>query len=163
MTGRRRGRPVPRPWVPMQPATPIQKTPAELERMVAQLRAEGHDDATIGLIQELNSREMWRNDRYVVMVDRDPGGGWVTTLSIRRDDRKPIRDWRHFQQIKNDIAGLDVEALELFPADDRLVDTANQYWLWCLPPGQRAPFGFKDRRVGGSSAAAPFGSVQRDP
>jgi hypothetical protein len=38
----------------------------------------------------------------------------------------PIHNWRHLQQIKNDICGEESEALELYPAMSRIVDTVNQ-------------------------------------
>lgn len=138
MTSRktRPGRTPPRPWVPMRPATRI--VPPELAGLAEK------DPEVAARLEE--TAEMWRNDRYVVTVHRRPEGS-VSTLSIRRDDRKAARDWRDFQQIKNDIAGPDAEAVELYPAEDRLVDTANQFWLWCLPPGTRFPFGFPGRAV----------------
>lgn len=89
--------------------------------------------------------EMWLNDRYVVSVTRLPEGG--THLSIRRSDRKALHDWRDLQRIKNDILGPEVEAVELYPAESRLVDTANQYHLWALPDAQRFGFGFEWGRV----------------
>lgn len=87
----------------------------------------------------------WMNDRYTAIATPTPAGGmW---LSIRRNDRRPIRDWRDFQQIKNDIAGEEREAFELFPAESRLMDTANQYHLWVLPVGERMPVGWDQRMV----------------
>lgn len=78
-------------------------------------------------------------------------------LSIRRNDRKPIRDWRHLQRIKNELAGEDWEAVELYPAEDRKVDMANQYHLWCWP--FRLPFGFQERDV--EDEPLVDGAVQR--
>lgn len=63
-------------------------------------------------------------------------------LSIHRRDRKPLRDWRHMQAIKNDVAGHDRVAVEVYPAEDDLVDTSNEYHLWVLPAGFDLPFGF---------------------
>jgi hypothetical protein len=91
-------------------------------------------------------RELWMNDRYVVYVQRDDDAH-VRVLSIRRQDRKAVHDWRHLQQIKNELAGTDAEAVELYPAEARLIDTANQYWLWCLPPGEHFPLGFAEDRT----------------
>lgn len=54
----------------------------------------------------------------------------VIHLSIKRLDREPITDWRHKQEIKNMIVGPEFEGVELFPAESRCVDTANQYHLW---------------------------------
>jgi hypothetical protein len=39
-----------------------------------------------------------------------------------------------------------VEAVELYPAESRRVDSANQYHVWAFP-GQRLPFGFAERLV----------------
>ncbi len=58
-----------------------------------------------------------------------------------------IRDWRVLQRIKNDVAGPEREAIEICPAESRLVDTANQYHLWVLPEGEKMPLGFHERLV----------------
>lgn len=54
----------------------------------------------------------------------------ITHLSFKRIDREPMHDWRLFQEIKNMIVGPEYEAVELYPAESRVVDTANQYHLW---------------------------------
>lgn len=108
--------------------------------------------------------EVWLNNHYVVTVRRYPTGQPdVMSLSIRRIDRKPVHSWRDFQRIKNEIAGRDVEAFELYPAWKRTVDTANQYWVHCLRPGVELPVGFGERAVSGDndprfpmSRQAPF-------
>lgn len=72
----------------------------------------------------------------------------VIHLSIKRHDKKPIRDWRHLQRIKNELIGPENEGLELFPAESRLMDTANQFHLWILAdPRMQIPFGYKDKRI----------------
>jgi hypothetical protein len=84
--------------------------------------------------------EMWQNKTHTVLVglrNKDANGrptrdGWIH-LSIRRNDRKAECDWRIFQRIKNDIAGDEREAVQLFPAMRRVLDTANQYHLWVAP------------------------------
>lgn len=55
------------------------------------------------------------------------------------------RDWRDFQRIKNELLGDEYEACELYPAEDRLVDGANQYHLWAI--NGQFPFGFDERLV----------------
>ena len=85
-------------------------------------------------------QEMWENKTHTVLVglqSTDANGrltkeGWIH-LSIRRNDRKAECDWRIFQRIKNDIAGEEREAVQLFPAMRRVLDTANQYHLWVAP------------------------------
>jgi hypothetical protein len=126
-----------RPWQPMQRATLI--VPPET------IEAAKADAAVAALLA--GSTEVWRNDKYVVTVRRRMDSGDVMSLSIRRDDRKAAHDWRDFQRIKNEIAGPETEALELYPAESRLVDTANQYWLWCMPKGEMLPAGFPNRVV----------------
>lgn len=88
---------------------------------------------------------VYRNDVY--QVQKREMTEWIN-LSIRRIDREPIRDWRDMQEIKNQLLGAEVEAVELYPAESRLVDTANQYHLWAPKlPGAMFPFGFNDGRV----------------
>lgn len=84
----------------------------------------------------------------------------VIHLSIKRNDKEAIHDWRHFQRIKNMIVDPEAEAVELYPAESRLVDNANQYHLFCTRPGEQIPLGFFDRLVtkGGDS---PSGAKQR--
>lgn len=137
-------------WQPMQPARVIIRP---------ELRAAA--DAHPRLAAELDRiKEIWRNNTYIVIVERSPLG-FVTSLSIRRDDREAIHDWRDFQQIKNDIAGSETEAVELYPAESRLVDSANQYWLWVLPPGVQLPLGFAQRLVDDENTATVPGARQR--
>jgi hypothetical protein len=81
------------------------------------------------------------NDVYGIFVFELGDGG--LHLSIKRNDRAAVRNWRHFQQIKNEIAGPEVEAVEIFPRESRLADNANQYHLWCLPEGVDVPIGFE--------------------
>lgn len=66
------------------------------------------------------------------------------------------------QRIKNQLAGAECEAIELYPAESRLVDSANQFHLWCLDdPTVRFPFGYDAGRVvtgesGGGAVQRPF-------
>ena len=53
-----------------------------------------------------------------------------TYLSIKRIDREPLCDWRAKQRIKNAILGDHWEGVELYPAEERLVDTSNQYHMF---------------------------------
>jgi hypothetical protein len=88
----------------------------------------------------------WRNDRYQVHQLTLPDG-WVW-LSIHRRNREPCRDWRDLQRIKNQLLGAECEAVELYPAESRLVDTSNEYHLMgSTDPAWRFPFGFQERLV----------------
>lgn len=108
---------------------------------------------------------LYVNSRYTVILCLDGPGSTIDDavhLSIRRNDRKPARDWRDFQRIKNELCGPEREGIELYPAESRLVDTANQYHLWVMPTGSIIPLGFRERAVAddSESKAAP-GAVQR--
>lgn len=92
--------------------------------------------------EQLDS-EFYINDKYLVRkLTKTEDGYSITHLSIRRLDRGHAKDWREFQQIKNELLGEEVEAIELYPAESRLVDCANQFHLWALPEGEQFPFGF---------------------
>ena len=96
--------------------------------------------------------KVWTNNIYqVLMYITPPGAGMfpmpVVQLSIKRLDREKIVEWRDFQRIKDDILGTAIEAVQIFPASDRLLDTANQYHLWALPAGVRVPWGHFDGRI----------------
>jgi len=88
--------------------------------------------------------------------------GDVAWRSIKRRDREVIRDWRDLQAIKNAIVGPEHEGFELYPAESRLVDTANQFHLWVFAdPKVRLPVGFRERDVLDAQTAAAQGARQR--
>lgn len=72
----------------------------------------------------------------------------MISLNIRRRDGAPIHDWRHLQQIKNELTNPECEGVEIYPAMSRLVDTSNKYHIWVFAdPAFRLPFGFAKRDV----------------
>lgn len=92
------------------------------------------------------------SDRYLALVGMmfgDLKGKDVLHLSFKRIDRSHLaHDWRDMQRIKNELVGPECEAIELFPAESRLVDTSNQYHLFVVTdPEFRFPFGFLTRCV----------------
>ncbi len=117
-------------------------------------------------MQELLQGEFWMNNLYQVEVRRiappeDRQVKALIWLSIRRRDREPIHDWRHIQRIKNEVIGPEYEAVELYPAESRKVDTSSQFHLFVVDdPTFRFPFGFQERLVmenpGGKAKQRPF-------
>lgn len=107
---------------------------------------------------------LWSNDQYVVhrrqIPSKNDDGTYMVHLSIRRQDRKPCESWRDFQRIKNQLAGPEWEAIEIYPAESRKVDSSNQYHLWCL--SFRIALGFDERLVMDEAESAELspGSVQ---
>lgn len=120
-----------------------------------------------GVPVEVDGEEQYANDTYVVHLRRMPSQSDdvpdAIHLSIRRQDRQPCRDWRDFQRIKNQLAGPEWEAMEIYPAESRLVDMANQYHLWCF--AFELGVGFQNRLVGNQAQADIMspGAVQRSP
>lgn len=123
-----------------------------------------------GTLQSIDECRIYKNGVYTVHVRDIPddergygdGSPWpaMVHLSIKRNDRAPFHDWRELQGIKNAIVGAENDAVEIYPAESRLVDTANQYHLWCFRDANvRIPFGFGMRVVSGAASIA--GSQQR--
>jgi hypothetical protein len=102
-------------------------------------------------VQFIQSVTAFQNDKYAVMLTGDAP---FVHLIIHRHDWEACDDWREFQQIKNEIVGPEYEAMELFPAESRLVDTSNTYHLWVHgDPTYRFPLGLHQRLV----ASEPMG------
>lgn len=114
-----------RPWRPFVETAPIVEN-----RPAPELLADGET--------------FWANSHYLVH-HRVLGDGAVH-LSLRTVENDTRHDWREFQRVKNELTGPEWEAVELYPAESRRVDTANQYHLWCLRDGFRG-IGFPDRLV----------------
>ena len=96
--------------------------------------------------------EVYVNNRYQVIKEvqypSDPSLSPLVHLSIRHLDRRALHDWRDLQRIKNELVHPQSEGLELYPAENRLVDTSNQYHLWVFAdPTFRLSFGFSERQV----------------
>lgn len=58
-----------------------------------------------------------------------PVFGEIQHLWIRRHDSKPI-GWSQLQRIKNEVAGKEKMAIQVFPKESLLIDQANMYHLW---------------------------------
>jgi hypothetical protein len=89
-------------------------------------------------------KAIWANDTYEVM---EYDSGDVTWLSIKRYDRAAVHNWRHMQQMKNEICGEFREGVELYPSEARIADNANQFHMYVLPEGMEVPLGFPDGMV----------------
>jgi hypothetical protein len=89
--------------------------------------------------------ELFSNEFYNVIRER-LGEWWHLSIKPLTKDRRSR--WRDYQRIKNELVGPEHEAVELFPAESRLVDTADQYHLWvATDPAYRFPFGYLNGRV----------------
>jgi len=120
---------------------PVQ-TPAELKRITPGASYQGIANCHA----HLKRCEHYCSRDYHVAVDKETEHGFkgmtIWHLSIKRHDREPMQDWRVMQRIKTEIAGAEAEAIELYPAESRVVDTANQYHLYAFMDGETIPLGF---------------------
>jgi hypothetical protein len=123
-----------------EPWQPLRRVP--MTREIARV----HDK--IGM--NSSNMEIWSNDTYEVFVkpaDLEDDGTegdreGLVHLSVKRYDRMAVHNWRHLQQMKNEILGDMREAIELYPGEHRIADTANQTHPWVLPAGVAVPLGF---------------------
>ncbi len=109
------------PWQPLQPAT-------------------SGDPETYTKHDLKPPDRSYVNNLYSVFV-RDIGHG-AMHISFHRHNRAAVRDWRHFQAIKNEVAGPERLAVEVFPPESMLTDSANEYHLWVFPPDWETEFPF---------------------
>lgn len=150
-------------WQPLQRANTFGPEPPQVIEAAMKLWGCDEADAKRRLDQEgeKTKTEYWVNDLYQVSVSYYDDH--LVQLNIRRRDGAPcLRDWRHFQQIKNELVGEECEGVELYPAESRLVDTSNKYHLWCIKdPTFRFPVGWNDRDVVEQEVKGPPGIRQR--
>jgi hypothetical protein len=103
-------------------------------------------------LRVMDPDECWYSDIYHVTLRRhkkDPvfhSKGGMIQLGINTHEGHARHDWRDFQEIKNQLAGKETEAFELYPADSRLLDPSNYYSLWCFPSLNGINVGIFDSR-----------------
>lgn len=163
-------------------ATPTPKSEADILAMAAAFKMPGHTPEQVEsyIRNELATLDRWPifrngntarsyqvqlmwNEKDELFPAPDVPSRMVPALvhiSIKRVDKAPVHDWRHFQEIKNMLVGPTFEAMELYPAEARVVDTANQYHLWAFgnPEALKTigfPVGLKqDENAGGARQRA---------
>ena len=103
---------------------------------------------------QMDGSQVWENRLYEVTL-RSHDSGWPLgsgewkQIGISRKDGEPGHDWRDYQRIKNQLCGDEWEAVELYPAESRLLDPSSYFMLWCAP---KIPVGiFTGRKVASPS------------
>ena len=136
MSRRKKGRPA---WTPFVRATST-RVPEVVARRVGK--------EALALIE---GEEVWVNSQYTVHVTRNAPNGFgmegVVWLSIKNNEKSARHDWREFQRIKNELTDPECDAVEVYPKESRLHDTADQFHLWVFPADAQFPVGFTDRAV----------------
>jgi hypothetical protein len=134
--------------------TPFEEVTSQLSSPL--MRQLGISDPMLALRQawgpDYKDVRVFQNSRYFVFrrpfeLPGEDGPVRLWQLSIKDLENTARHDWRDFQRIKNELCGPECEACEVYPAESRLVDTSNQFYLWVLPGGKRFPFGFEERAV----------------
>lgn len=136
---------VPRHWKPLVEidTTEFKPTPPEVIEETMKHYKIPEDEAR-AMLQDYHDRcRYFVNELYQIQVEEYAPG--CLHINIRRRDGGMVRDWRHFQQIKNEIAGPEREAVELYPAESRKVDTSNKWHLWVQPEGVKIGVGWTQR------------------
>jgi hypothetical protein len=149
-------------WKPLERAAPDTSTKRSTITAVAKAQNITEAEAERAIDAHEAGSEYWIGNGYQVQVRRFPDVQ-AAHINIRRRDGKAIfRDWRHFQWIKNQLIGPECEAVELYPAESRLVDASNKYHLWCsTDPSFRFPLGMPDRDVDYTRGGDTNGTRQR--
>lgn len=80
----------------------------------------------------------WGKVEHVTIVKR---GG------ITFNGEKDV-SWKVKQEIKDELFGKKRVAIEVFPTEDRMIDTADVYHLWVFEKGFRLPFGIHPKEIG---------------
>lgn len=125
----------------MNPLRPVKKIMPEWADFFAKTLIRGWPLALAReTYEDLARGDLFENETYRVLSNERAQG--ITQLSIWRHDREPAHNWRDFQAIKNQLCGEEREAMELYPAQSRVVDYVNQYHLWVMPAGMTIPIGF---------------------
>jgi hypothetical protein len=94
---------------------------------------------------------IFKNSRYQVHIHRMKAKNDAPDLlhlSFKRLDSGIFIPYRDKMRIKDELIGSEYEAIEIYPARSREVDSANQYHLWIIDDSTyRFPFGFSTRMV----------------
>ena len=90
--------------------------------------------------------DVWRSTDYLAVLyeQRIDGRRRLSVNSVKRNSRGLWRDgitWDELQRVKNECLGDDVWCVEVYPAQEKLVNVSNIRHLWVLdgPPETRFP------------------------
>ena len=91
-------------------------------------------------------KAVWRSRDFLVQIYIEPNG--IERLSIARTtlNRQGHFDdgitWDELMEQKRACGRGERWAVEIYPADDKIVNVANMRHLWVLPPGQKPTMGW---------------------
>ena len=77
----------------------------------------------------------------IIVPDLATPIGMVTIMSVYKKDGTEIREnWDYLQNVKNEVFGNGVQAVEVYPKVTKVVNKMNIRHLWILPDGFEMPF-----------------------
>lgn len=79
----------------------------------------------------------FRNNRYTVMINDHAltsKGPAIRAMVQNHSNTRILHHWSEMQRIKNEIFGPEATAVEYYPAESKLQDTHQIYWMWIFPP-----------------------------
>ena len=80
---------------------------------------------------------VWRSQDFLVQAFHEKDS--IVRLSVSRTDLDRLGRWKDdiswdaLQQIKSSVGYADLDAVEVYPSDDSVVNVANIRHLWILP------------------------------
>lgn len=90
----------------------------------------------------------WRNSFYTVFrKDLEPSldADSAVRLSIKHNQGKAIREWKHLQRIKNELVGAEREAVEIFPPESMVTSLDNEHHLFVTPVGVSSIYVYEEK------------------
>jgi hypothetical protein len=145
-------------WTPFMECTSQPPTAAQIKAFTEQHGFTA--EQVIAAYASATTGKLFVNSRYQVLVREITND--MVHLSIKRLDQMPIHDWRDLQRCKDELVGPECEAIELYPARARVLDSSNQYHLWAMRnPAFRFPVGFAHGETSSADVADAVGAAQR--
>lgn len=147
-----------RPWRPFALTTPVRPDGSVDEAVANAKETFLSNSHYLVFVRVIDPEDPYDADKLDPQLPEIEGQPSMVHLSMRTVENDVRHDWREMQRVKNEILGPEWEGMELYPAESRVVDTANQYHLWCLP--FTLPFGWHSG-LRGDQFADVVGGAQR--
>lgn len=108
-------------------------------------------EVAVGMAAQASSERLFVSDTYQVTMSaphQTRAAGWppMIHLSVIRRDGGHV-SWDDLQTIKNMLIGPEAEAIEIFPAESRLVNMGENRHLWVFAEEFTIPIGWTQRMV----------------
>lgn len=95
---------------------------------------------------------LYRNNNFIAMVYDGSGDDFFSSKStkvmVRHNTGRPVIQWKHLQEIKNQIFGEEALAVQFLPPQSKLSDEANLYWFFVYSKEDREKLNIKENHDG---------------